>query len=428
MKKTAVKLFALALVLSSTVACAEKPAKNLILMIGDGMGHTQKQAAAYLFNKPLTMDGMPIAGAMSNYASDNIATDSAAAATALATGYKTNNGMLSVTPKKQPIPTLLERSRTLGKAVGLVATSTVTHATPAAFGSHVDGRGDEGEIAAQFMTQKFDVLFGGGANYFLPKSQGGSRKDENNYIEQFKSSGYQYAWDAESLQSVKSAPAVGFFAPDKMAPDLDREVTKEPSLADMTSKAIDLLKGDPDGFFLMVEGSQIDWGGHDNDPAYDLYEVAAFDRAIAAALDFARKDGNTLVVVCADHETGGLVLVKGTISFSKLRILNKVTATGAFIANEIKGKDAAAIKTIFSDLTGITLKDTEANSFARNKDPKSAVNKLLSTKAGVSWATGDHSAAPVPVLAEGPGQELFSGWFDNTEIPKRMAKAAGFEL
>lgn len=428
---SACRCFALAALVAaiSSTAVSAQTARNVILLIGDGMGFTQKQAAAYLAGQPLNMDAMPVLGAMSNYAADNLATDSAAAATALATGYKTNNGMISVTPDGKDKATILERARDAGKATGLVATSTITHATPAGFGAHVSGRGDEAEIAAEYVGQRIDVLFGGGVGLFLPKSQGSSRKDERDLIGEFKALGYTYAWDIESLKSVTSPPTLGLFSSSSMAPDIDREVTLEPSLADMTQKAIDLLSKDPDGFFLMVEGSQVDWGCHDGDPAYTLSELFAFDKAVAAARAFEAAHPDTLVVVCADHETGGMTLVKGDATFPKLRGLKAQTATGAFIAGATgKEKDPAKITDMMKSYTGLTLKAAEAKSLVSAKDLKPVINKLVSTRAGITWATGDHSAAPVPVLAEGSGQDLFAGWYDNTDMPKRIAKAMGITL
>lgn len=204
--------------------------------------------------------------------------------------------------------------------------------------------------------------------------------------------------------------------------NFDRDETEEPSLAEMTETAIDALSQDKDGFFLVVEGSQIDWGGEDNDAGYTMHDTKAFEEAVLEAIEFAEQDGNTLVVVAGDHETGGMSVGSATSSNANADILKNVTATGEFMAVQLN-EDRSNIKEIILEYTGIELTEKEAATVQQADDAKSAINKVLSERAGIGWTRYGHTAAPVPVFAFGPQSDKFVGFHDNTYLPKIISKA-----
>lgn len=336
--------------------------KNVILMIGDGTGLAQISSGQLnLVGKEglLYLQTLPVTGFVKTYAADNLITDSASGATAYSCGVKTDNGMIGQLPDGRACRTLLELAEARGLSTGLVSTSGVTHATPASFGAHVVSRNMQAEIAAQYLETGSEVILGGGQEYFIPQSDEGSkRNDGRNIISEFESIGYDYISTAEELNSVSSDRLLGLFSISGM-PSEDRS----PTLAEMSKKAIDILSKDEDGFFLMIEASQIDWGGHANDAQYVLREVQDYDAAVKEVLNFAVNDGETLVVLTADHETGGMTM---------------------------QGSDS----------------DEELT---------------------IAWTTGSHTGIPIPMMAYGPHAIEFTGWWENTEVGLKLAKLLGLE-
>lgn len=333
--------------------------KNIILLIGDGMGVSQVTAGHTANNHQLSMTQVPYVGLVTTHMAteepdDNGITDSAASATALATGVKTLNGYIGMDPDNNPVRTILEIAHDRGLATGLIATSSITHATPASFIAHQPSRDMHEEIAADFLDIDIDLFIGGGMQYFTERS------DERDLTSELADNGYQVLVDIEEMKEVTSGKLAGFVA-DGAAPPYSEG--RGDMLPDATNIALDLLSQNENGFYLMVEGSQIDWGGHDNNMEYILGEMLDFDRAVKAALDFAREDGNTLVIVTADHETGGTALNGVNLS------------TG-----EIEG----------------------------------------------GFTTGGHTGAMVPIFAFGPGAESFTGVYHNTEIFHKQMEAFGF--
>lgn len=345
--------------------------KNVILCIGDGMGINTVTLAGTTIGGPggkLNIERLPVSGLARTYSADSLVTDSAAAGTALATGVKTKNGMVGMNPNEKGYCTILEAARDKGMATGLVVTCTMSHATPASFGSHVNSRKLEPAIAEQLIANRINVLFGGGRKYFLPQSVPGSgRKDDLDLIAQAREAGYTYVETPCELRSAHDSHVLGLFQLDAL-----KTAGPEPTLAQMTQKAIRLLKRTSresslgtKGFFLMVEGSQIDWECHSNKANAAIRQTLLFDQAVEAAVNFALKDGHTLVIVTADHETGGVTLVGG-------------------------GSEDKA--------------DTEL---------------------GVKWSTKGHTGGPVGIWALGPGATRFAGVQENTDIPKKIAQLLG---
>jgi alkaline phosphatase len=306
-------------------------AKNIIFMVPDGMGLSYVTATRIYKNGPdgdrLSFEKFPVIGYQSTHSLNSTVTDSAAAASAWASGAKFNNGEISChdndfdgTCDGKQVPTILDIAQSMGKSTGLVATSGITHATPASFGANVHNRKCEEEIARQFLERKIDVLLGGGIakNRSSCKLTHSADEDITNLVNDYISAGYTLATTKEEMDAAVGANAprlLGLFTPDGKSPELFRVDAAieypagEPTLPEMTSAALDLLEENRKGFFLMIEGSQIDWSGHANDPDYQMGEMLAFDESVERVLNWvdARplRRMKTLVVVVADHETGG---------------------------------------------------------------------------------------------------------------------------
>ncbi len=340
-------------------ANAEVP-RNIIFFIGDGMGLSQISAAR-IINGHLNLDQLPLTGMQTTYSENKLVTDSAAAGTALSTGYKTDNGVIAQSPDGRPLKTLFEYAKEKNMSTGLVVTSSVTHATPAVFVAHTDSRKNQLSIARQIAEGDTDVILGGGLGYFLPHSNPNSyRHDDLDLVSFFKQKGVgNNTTVVYNLQQFNNTGEVkrllGLFAR-KHLPKIRQN--RQPSLAGMTEKALQILSGNPQGFVLMVEGSQIDWGGHQNDQAYMLSELIDFDKAVAVALKFRKTHPDTLILVTADHETGGYAIHNGSVK-------------------EKKVTDSA-------------------------------------------FTTRHHTATMVPVFATGTGSAAFSGIMDNTDIGKTL--------
>jgi alkaline phosphatase len=436
------------------VAAAPAKAKNVIFLLTDGTGPEAWPLARWIKGSPLIVDEI-LTGAIRTYGADSIITDSAPGATAYATGYKGSDKGISVAPwsitldavktdpakKYIPLATLVEGAKLTGRATGMIATSNVQHATPAAFSAHWHDRANYNEIAEQQVYQGMDVVLSGGAQYFLPKeAKGGKREDKENLVNIIQGKGYAYVTNKDSMAAIRSGKLWGAFAADAMAYDVDRaDLAKtEPALDEMTAKAIELLstsaKGKKSGFFLFVEGSKVDWAAHANDPAGVVSDLFAFDKAVGAALDFAKKDKNTLVVVVSDHGTGGLSI--GTIedknySFtdddSVVGPMRKAKKSAEGLDMLLQGEPSPErLKTVLATEWGIgDPSETELKAVidlvAAKKPTMPATVTMLSRRARLGWTTGGHTGADVFLFAYGPGRP--TGLVENTDIANTMASA-----
>ena len=291
-----------------------KTARSVILLIGDGMGQAQRTAARlYSVGRggELAMDTLPVTGTARTWATDNAVTDSASAGTALATGIKTRRQAIAVDDQGQPVPTVLELAQKAGKSTGLVTNAALPDATPATFAAHNTDRNDYLDIALDMFDHNVDVLLGGGEDYFLPKGTigcfpgDGSRTDGRNLVTEAEANGYRHVCTAADLSSVDPSTTdrlMGTFADYEMARPY------APSLAEMTDKALAVLDQNSNGFFLMVEGDQIDGAAEHNDAVGTLSDVAGFDAAVQVALQYQSQHPDTLVIVTADHATGGIAI------------------------------------------------------------------------------------------------------------------------
>jgi alkaline phosphatase len=310
-KHTILVIFAFTL-LSCGSGSQDKPARNVILFIGDGMGEEHRKAARWFTAGQgglLAMDIMPFDGLLTTASSDNSVTDSAAAATAMSTGIKTNNGVVGLDSNLGFVKTILEDAQSAGKSVGLVTTTQITHATPAALASHVTNRSMMNEIALQMLVSGVDVLFGGGEDEFLTTSdtgcysEAGERDDGRNLINEAVAIGYTYICNRTDFLGVDPNSVykvLGLFADEGMVRPFS------PSLSELTQKAIDILSKNKSGFFLMVEGGQIDWASHANDASNAILDTIGLDEAVRVGQNFAAANPLTLIIVTGDHETGGM--------------------------------------------------------------------------------------------------------------------------
>lgn len=332
-------------------------AKNIILLIGDGMGLTQITGGMYLNKNSTSLEKFPVVGLHKSHSSDNLITDSAAGATAFSIGMKTFNGAIGVTPDRKSKETILEEAEKRGLATGMLSTSSIVHATPAAFIAHVPDRRQYEDIALYFLKTPIDIFIGGGRGYFT------RREDGRDLYGELQDKGYviaDYLGKPISQINISTDLNFAYFTSDKEPlPVLSGRDYFVPA----THKLLDYLSHRSEkGFFAMIEGSQIDWGGHANDAKYLLSEFKEFNIVIDICFEYAKRMGNTLVVVTGDHETGGLTI-----------------------------------------------------------NPESTMQELK-----VSFSTGDHTAVMIPVFAYGPGAEKFSGIYENTDIYQKMREAYGW--
>ncbi|MFD2630157.1 alkaline phosphatase [Oceanobacillus kapialis] len=406
--------------------------ENVIYMIPDGFNADYAKNYRLYKGEDAVWD-KHLKGMYSTYSANSNITDSAAAGTAMATGVKTNNGMISQNPDGEELETILEASQDEDMSTGLVATSTITHATPAAFASHVESRNNQTEIASQMIANEVDVMLGGGKNNFVPESMGGNQ-EEDNVLEEAEDKGYELVETREELMNQndialnKGDKLLGLFADDALADEMSREKDVQPSLEEMTESALEVLKQDKDGFFLMVEGSQIDWAGHDNDAGWAMKEVEAFEQAVKAALEFAEEDGETLVVIGGDHETGGMTTgVNGGPASASPEALKNVTATGAKMASELN-EDRSNAMDVLKTYTDFDWSYMEVKQVQDAEDPALTINHLISKRANIGWTSTNHTAVDVPLYVYGPGANDFTGFHDNTDLPKMIAESLGASL
>ncbi|MGH2316189.1 alkaline phosphatase [Planococcus sp. SE5232] len=401
--------------------------KNVIFLIGDGVGTSYTSAYRYLQDDASTklVEDMSfdsyLVGQQSTYPEDpaqNI-TDSASSATAMAAGIKTYNNAIAVDNDESEVKTVLEAAKEKGKATGLVATSEITHATPASFGAHDIARKNMNAIAEDYYDElidgehKVDVLLGGGVNLF--------ERTDRDLTEEFRKDGYSYITDRKQLLSNDDEQVLGLFAPAGLPKMIDRD-DSIPSLADMTESAIDRLSEEEDGFFLMVEGSQVDWAGHDNDIVSAMSEMEDYDQAFQAAIKFAEEDGNTLVVATADHSTGGFSIGSDGIYNWFGEPIKAAKRTPDFMAEKIiggAGAEETLSKYIDLDLTaeeiGAVKKAAAGGNFTAIDN---SIEKIFDKRSHTGWTTGGHTGEDVPVYAYGPASEKFAGQLDNTDHAK----------
>lgn len=334
--------------------------KNIILMIGDGMGLTQISAAIYQNKRATNFERFHHIGFHKAYPSGELITDSAAGATAFSCGIKTYNGAIGVNKDTIPQLTIIEEAEMQGMATGLIATAFIVHATPAAFFAHQPTRTFHEQIAADLLNVDVDLIIGGGLKYFNRREM-----DDRNLYYELKDKGYSVSnyMDTEFIDvDFRGAKKLVHFTADRHPVPVSAGRNYLPFASRLGPRFLKKVNDDK-GFFLMIEGSQIDWAGHGNEGQLMIEETLDFDRAIGEALDFAKADGNTLVIVTADHETGGLAI-----------------------------------------------------------NPGSKRGNIIT-----SFTTNGHTGSIVPVFAYGPGANEFLGIYENTAIYHKVRRLLGFD-
>ncbi len=462
-------LFALALLALQPVIAQTslgKP-KNIIILFADGTTSSQYEFGRYssfqLRQQPFLITDVVMAKGqyqlMKTESANYFVTDSAAAASAMSTGYKVNNGAISFTPDGKSPPTLMQVAKDSGKRIGLISTAPIYDASPAAFSVHAKSRRDSETIVNQYEALMPDVLMGGGLNYFLPKSVvGGKRQDDKNMVDVFKSKGYQYINNPTELDSIKASKLLGLFAEEDIDYEIDRNPQEMPSLAQMLAaglKALKLSNGNlrDQGFVLFAENENTDSAGHQNDVAALMRDLWAFDDAVKVALEFQKKNPDTLIIVTGDHETGGFSPTYGrknlgaagasnyqNVDPSQLKQIERYTMSLNEFSEKFKSKTKQGVNkaelerylnTLLQEgfpglIVDEDLKEKilaggqlEPNS---NYLPSNILALAIARQTGFYWGTSGHTPAPITVAAIGPGSQVFKGIDDNTVFATKLRR------
>lgn len=408
--------------------------KNVIMLIPDGLGISATTLARwYQDGQPLALDEMA-SGLIRTYSANSAITDSAAGGTALATGHKTNAAFIGLLPEHEPVATVLEGARLHGKSTGIVATAEIMHATPAAFTAHHHDRNGYESLSKQQVFAGLDVVLGGGAQFL----QMDNRMDREDLPHEIQKQGFEYITTRQQLLDSKADKVWGMFAPKDMAYDFDRDQTAEPSLAEMTKKAIDILSRNENGFFLLVEGSKIDWAAHNNDPIGIISDVLAFDHAVQTALHFAKNDKQTAIIVAADHSNGGLSIgnrqtTKGYDTLPLASIINplkKVALTGEGVERRFNEKRTNIQEALaqFYGINDLTSQEMKAIKKAKQGELNKIIGPMISERANIGWTTGGHTGEEVVLYSYLPNDTRLTGVFENIEIAHFIADSLGFQL
>lgn len=445
------RVFALVLVAFAVAGCAATSAtqapRNVIIMYADGVAATQLEFGRYsseaIRNQPYAVTDVVLKqgtiGLLTTHPHEAFATDSAATATAMSTGVKTTIGAIGVGPDGKAVRTAAEAARAGGKRIGLVTTSEIWDASPAAFSVHAKSRSEGASIVDQYLAFAPDVLMGGGADQFLP-APGGKRKDGKDVVAGFRAKGYTVARNAAELRAAGTGPILGLFSDESLDHTIDRAGTDEPTLADMTAAALRVLAANsPKGFFLFVENESTDTLGHRNDAAGLMREMWTFDDAVKVALEFQKRSPDTLIIVTGDHETGALSATYALKDLSSTSSQNRFYAAKAHLellsririsldkAAEELGRqpDPAKLdRLVAENFPGFRLDPDLREAILKQQvlernfsyPTQNALGRMVSRQTGVYWGTSGHSTEPVIVGAIGPGAERLKGYMDNADF------------
>ncbi len=451
---------------ATAIAAGSNNAKYVFFFIGDGMGFPQRAATAAFLEKKLEIDKLPAQGITTTFANDRFITGSAASATALATGYKTNINYIGVDPEFKSLKSIAEMAKDSGMKVGIVSSVSIDHATPAAFYAHVKTRKMYHEIDMALAESGFDLFAGGGMKDPAGKK---SKKPLGDALKKAKENGYKIVTNKDEFMALtpKDGKIIAWNAwlqDSKALPYVMDMTEKDINLPEFTKKAIELLDNEK-GFFLMVEGGKIDWACHANDATAAILNTKSFDDSVKVALDFYKKHPNdTLIVVTGDHECGGLTLgFAGTKYGSHYAVLGNQKESfqkftdetlpvfkeknGSFedmqkIITDIFGLKFSGDKKdqlVLTDFEVVELKDAFERSMKKDWKPNEqeyliygeyeplavAITHILNQKAGLAWTSYKHTGVPVTTSAIGVDAESFNGSYDNIDVAKKMMSAMG---
>jgi alkaline phosphatase len=433
-------------VASSTAS--KKTAKNIIFLVSDGMSSGTLNIADILIRhkegKPSTWinlyeKNMVRRALMDTSSASSLITDSAAAGSAWGGGIRVRNGALNIGPNgEKPVP-ILQKFKSAGKSVGCVTTVQITHATPASFCVNNSSRNAMTVIAEDYLSLRFDVMMGGGAEFFSPEK----RADNRDLFDAFKQTGFEVARNRTEMMNAKGdKPLLAVFSEDGLPYAVDRINNKElsdniPSLAEMTKKAIDIMSKNPKGFVMQVEGGKVDWAAHDNDAPALLYDQLDFDAAVGVAVDFAMKDKETLVVITTDHGNANPGLFYSSKANQNLERLFETTASNEWILNQINHSFSnSQVIDLFMEYQKTPLSPEEAqtilSTYTYNEDglynpknlPFHPLASIQSNYTSIQWAGTNHSADFVELAMFGPGSENLSGFMKNYELHNFLLHAS----
>lgn len=427
--------------------------KNIIILFADGAAPVQwdfgRRSSELLRQQPFVTTQVMFRegtlGLLSTQPHGPYVTDSAAAASAMSTGFKVENGAVSITPDGKPQKTLMQAAKAAGKRIGLVTTATVYDATPAAFAVNAKSRRDSQVLVDLLDELQPDVLMGGGAEYFLPSSvAGGKRKDGKDVIAAFRARGHDVVRDIDGLKAANGNRVLGLFALEDMDFEIDRDPKQQPSTAEMAAAALKALSKDsPNGFVLLVENENTDTAGHANDAPSLMRALWAFDDAVKVALEFQRRNPDTLLIVTGDHETGGfsptyaqkdLSSMSGSNRFTaddeQFRVLERISMSLGRLRENLGKKPSSEVldPLLAKHFPGLRIDDDlralllGGKTVERNFTyvPQNLLGRMISRQTGFYWGTSGHTSEPVAVGAIGPGAPLFHGFQDNTDFGKNM--------
>ena len=445
---------------SAMIGCSAKAGgksqgktKNIIFLVSDGMSTGTLNMADLLLQRKeghgsrwidLYRENKVRRALMDTASADSLVTDSAAASSCWGGGYRVNNGALNVGPDGTLHKPILQKFREAGKSVGCVTSVPVTHATPAGFCVNVKSRADQAAIAELYLQLRFDVMMGGGTEFFSRDK----RKDGKDLFSDFASGGYTVVQTKDQMNAAgDDKPLLGVFHEDGLPYTLDQKqdsglMDKIPTLAEMTQKAIDHLAKNPDGFALQVEGGKVDWAAHANDASALIYDQIAFDEAVAVAVSFAEKRDDTLVIITTDHGNANPGLIKSKNVDSKFDLLQNFKHTNEWILRNIRKSDSAPrlIEQI-NFAQGYVISDAEAREILAHyadldndgiyndyKLPFRQLAQIQQNYTSIGWSGMDHSADFVELTMFGQGSELLNPFVKNTELHNLMLQAAGMEM
>jgi alkaline phosphatase len=431
-----------------------KKAKNIIFLVSDGMSSGTLNMADVLVNRKfgkstnwmqLYKDNRVARALVDTASASSIVTDSSAGSSAWGGGVRVPNGTLNVGANGEKYLPILQKFKLTGKKVGCVTTVPITHATPAGFCVNQTSRNDQSEIAEQYLDLGFDIMMGGGNKYFAPDK----RKDKKDMYAAFTAKGWSVAKTRDEMQSANAKQILGIFGEDALPYSIDRENDADlkkntPTLAEMAQKAIDHMKNHPKGFVMQIEGGKVDWGAHANDVAALLYDQIAFDEAIKVAIDFAKKDKETLVIITTDHGNANPGIIYGKKANDNFDSIQKYTKTNEWILNAIHPDTSTAqIREIIAAANGTTISDEEAKTiigyyqdinskndaglYNYKKLPFRAFAEMQTKSNSVGWISMNHSGDYVECCAFGPGSELLKPFIKNVDLHYLMLVAAEVE-
>jgi len=431
-----------------------KKAKNIIFLVSDGMSTgTLNMADLYLNRKSgkgshwmqLYKDNRVSRALMDTASASSIVTDSSAGSSSWGGGFRVPNGALNVGANGEQYLPILQKFKKSGKMAGCVTTVPITHATPAGFCVNSASRNSQEDIATQYLELGFDVMMGGGNQYFASDK----RKDKKDLYAAFSAKGYQVAKTRDAMMSASNdQPVLGVFGEDAVPYYIDRNNDANlknavPSLAEMAQKAIDRMKSHPKGFALQIESGKVDWAAHANDIAGLIHDQVEFDEAVKVAIDFAEKDGNTLVIITTDHGNANPGVIYGKDANKNFDSIQQYTQTNEAILNNIHAGDSVAkVREIIAAGNGTTVSEEDAKTilgyydglqredgglYNYKKVPFKAFSEMQKKTNSVGWISMDHSADYVELAMFGPGSELLKPFVKNTDLHYLMLQAAEVE-